>query len=142
MVLKTVAAFLNSREGGTLLIGVADDGTVLGLDSDYLALHREGKDDRDVFQLALTQAILNSVGAAAATNVTTQIHVVAGRDPCRVHVKPSGHPVPATVTVVDKQGQHHKEQRFYVRLNNGTRSIDDDAEMQKYVASRWGKAGG
>ncbi len=33
-VLKTVAAFLNSREGGTLLVGVADDGRVLGLESD------------------------------------------------------------------------------------------------------------
>lgn len=29
--LKTIAAFLNSREGGTLLIGVADDGTIHGL---------------------------------------------------------------------------------------------------------------
>jgi type I restriction enzyme, R subunit len=35
--LKTVAAFLNSREGGTLLIGVADDGSVFGLDSDCYA---------------------------------------------------------------------------------------------------------
>jgi type I restriction enzyme R subunit len=139
MVLKTVAAFLNSREGGTLLIGVADDGTVLGLESDYLALRQDGKDDRDVFQLAVTQAILNSVGAAAATSVTTQIHSVADRDVCRVHVKPSGHPVHATVTVVDKQGQHQKQQHFYVRMNNGTRSIDDATEVEKYIASRWGK---
>jgi len=29
--LKTIAAFSNSRDGGTLLIGVADDGTVCGL---------------------------------------------------------------------------------------------------------------
>jgi type I restriction enzyme R subunit len=32
--LKTVAAFANSRDGGTLLIGVADDGSVFGLASD------------------------------------------------------------------------------------------------------------
>lgn len=103
-VLKTVAAFLNSREGGTLLVGVADDGTVLGLEPDYLTLRKEGKDDADRFQLALTQAILNSVGAAAATNVTTQVHTVDGRDICRVHVKPSGHPVHADVTIVDQAG--------------------------------------
>ncbi len=30
VIVKTVAAFLNSAEGGTLLIGVADDGTALG----------------------------------------------------------------------------------------------------------------
>ena len=138
-VLKTVAAFLNSREGGTLLVGVADDGTAIGLQPDYLALHKDGKDDADLFQLALTQAVLNSVGAAAATNVTTQIHTVGGKAVCRLHVKPSGHPVHATVTVIDKAGQHAKKQVFYVRLNNGTRSIDDGAEIEKYVAGRWGK---
>ena len=30
--LKTIAAFLDSREGGTLLIGVADDGSASGLE--------------------------------------------------------------------------------------------------------------
>ncbi len=140
-VVKTVAAFLNSREGGTLLVGVADDGTVLGLEPDYLTLRKEGKDDADLFQLALTQAILNSVGAAAATNVTTQVHTVDGHDVCRVHVKPSGHPVHAEVTVVDKAGQHQKKRMFFVRMNNGTRAIDDEAEIEKYVAGRWGRLG-
>ena len=138
-VLKTVAAFLNNREGGTLLVGVADDSTVLGLEPDYLTLRKEGKVDADVFQLALTQAVLNSVGAAAATNVTTQIHTIDSHDLCRVHVKPSGHPVHAEVTVVDKQGQHAKKRVFYVRLNNGTRSVDDETEVEKYLAGRWGK---
>ena len=60
-----------------------------------------------------------------------------GNDLCRVHVKPSGHPVHATVTVVDKQGQHQKKRMFYVRMNNGTRAIDDEAEIEKYIANRW-----
>ena len=127
----------NSREGGTLLVGVADDGTVLGLESDYLTLRKDGKDDRDLFHSPLTQAVLNSVSAAAATNVTTQIHSVDSRDLCRVHVKPSGHPVHATVTIIDKQGQHQKKQVFYARMNNSTRSIE--TEVQKYIAGRWGK---
>ena len=136
-VLKTVAAFLNSREGGTLLVGVADDGGVLGLESDYLTLRKLGKDDADLLQLALTQAVLNSVGAAAATNVTSQVHTVDGKDVCRVHIKPSGHPVHAEVTTVDKNGQHQKKRLFYVRMNNGTRSIDDESEIEKYIAGRW-----
>ena len=138
-VLKTVAAFLNSREGGTLLIGVADNGSPLGLESDYLTLRKEGKDDADLFQLALTQAVLNSVGAAAATNVTSQVHTVGDRDVCRVHVKPSGHPVHAEVTTVDKAGQHERKRLFYVRMNNGTRSIDEESEVEKYIAGRWGR---
>ena len=134
-----MAAFLNNREGGTLLVGVADDGTVLGLEPDYLTLRKEGKVDADLFQLALTQAVLNAVGAAAATNVTTRIHTIDGRDLCRVHVKPCGHPVHAEVTIVDKQGQHAKKRIFYVRMNNGTRAIDNEAEVEKYIAGRWGR---
>jgi type I restriction enzyme R subunit len=49
-VLKTIAAFLNSRDGGTLLIGVADDGSVLGLESDYATLHKPGQGRPDQFQ--------------------------------------------------------------------------------------------
>jgi type I restriction enzyme R subunit len=136
-VLKTVAAFLNSTDGGTLLIGVADNGTVHGIESDYVTLHKDGKDDRDLFQLHLGQIITQSMGAAAATNITTQMHTIDGKDLARAHVKPSGVPVDATVTVVDKQGQHSKKTAFYVRVGNGTKELDD-TEKAKYVAGRWG----
>src|SRR6266571_9260234 len=43
VIAKTVAAFANSQ-GGTLLIGVDDEGQVLGLEHDYLSL---GDVDRD-----------------------------------------------------------------------------------------------
>jgi len=141
-VLKTVAAFLNSAEGGTLLIGVADDGSVLGLESDYLALRKEGKDDADRFQLALHQAVLNAVGAAAAAGVTSEVHTVAGGDVCRVHVRPSGHPVHATVTTVDAKGQQQKRSRFYVRNGPSTIEITDEDEVQRYIRARWGKTAG
>jgi predicted HTH transcriptional regulator len=35
VIVKTIAGFLNSKDGGTLLIGVADNGTILGLEGDY-----------------------------------------------------------------------------------------------------------
>ena len=80
-VIKTVAAFANSRDGGTLLIGVADDGSVHGLESDYASLRKDGKDDRDVFQLHLNQVLVNALGEAAAAEVTTQMHTVDGAGP-------------------------------------------------------------
>jgi type I restriction enzyme R subunit len=135
--LKTIAAFLNSASGGTLLIGVADDGTVVGLDSDYSSLTKEGKDYADLFQLHLTQIVQASMGDAAAANVSTQIHTIDGKDLCRVHVKPSAYPVDAEVTVV-KDGQHWKKTAFYVRLNNKTHEFTDADEKQKYIAQRWG----
>lgn len=136
--LKTIAAFLNSREGGTLLIGVADDGSVFGLESDYASLRKEGKDDRDLFGLHLTQAIVNSVGMAAAANISHEILEVAGKDLCRVHVRPSAFPVEAEVVEVDKGGQHVKKWLFYGRFGNGTRPITDPEERERYQVQVWG----
>jgi len=138
--LKTIAAFANSREGGTLLIGVSDDGSVHGLAGDYASLHKPGKDDRDLFLLHLNQLLINALGETAASTVSSQIHTIDGDDICRVHVPPSTFPVDAEV-VVDKGGQLQKKTAFYVRIGNGTREITEPAERQKYLASRWGSAG-
>lgn len=134
--LKTIAALMNSAEGGTLLIGVADDGTVTGLASDYASLHKAGKDDRDRFRLHLGNIVSQSMGeAAAAANFSAQIHTVDGHDVCRVHVRPSGFPVEATV-IVDRNGELAKETAFLVRVDNGTKTLDP-VEREKYIGTRW-----
>ena len=134
--LKTIAAFANSRDGGTLLIGVRDDGTVCGLERDYETLAKPGKSDSDLFQLHLNNLIVASMGAALAANVTMQIHNVDGGDLCRVHVPPSGFPVDARVTLEGKNGQLVKKSMFYVRTGNATRALDG-AEKTRYLLSRW-----
>ena len=65
-----------------------------------------------------------------------------GHDVCRVHVVPSGHPVEAEVTVAEQQGQFARKQLFYIRLNNGTRAIEDDRQRERYMAQRWGRGDG
>ena len=55
-VTKTIAAFLNS-DGGTLLIGVEDSGTVLGIEPDFEHL-RQGKQDADGWMLSLQEVII------------------------------------------------------------------------------------
>ena len=134
--IKTVAAFLNSRDGGTVLLGVDDGGTPVGLEADYASLRKLGKNDRDLFQLHLVNILVAAMGDAAVANVTIQVHAVDGKDLCRVHMRPSAFPVEAKV-VVDHKGQFERKTAFYVRLGNGTREIDDPAERQKYIASRW-----
>jgi hypothetical protein len=61
---------------------------VEGIDSDHATLHKEGKDGRDLFQLQLGQIVSSSMGSAAATNLTPQVHTIDGRDVTRVHGKP------------------------------------------------------
>ncbi len=136
-VLKTIAAFANSREGGTLLVGVADDSTVSGLATDYATLAKAGKNSRDLFMLHVTNIVVASIGVAAAANMTVRIHTVNGHDVCRIHVQPSVFPVDATVTI-EKKGKFQQKTTFYVRLGNGTREISDPQERQKYIAGRWG----
>jgi type I restriction enzyme R subunit len=136
--LKTLAAFLNSSLGGTLLIGVDDYGSVIGLESDYASLRRTEKDDRDLFQLHLANICAAAFGAAAASNISSQVHVVEGHDAARVHVKPCGFPVEAEV-MIDKNGQFQKKKAFYIRINNATVELDED-EKEKYVGSRWAAA--
>jgi Putative DNA-binding domain len=53
VVAKTVAGLMNF-EGGTLLIGVADDGTVIGIENDLKTLKRG---DLDRFEQTLRQAL-------------------------------------------------------------------------------------
>lgn len=127
-VVKTVGAFLNARPGGVLLIGVADDGGVVGLDHDYETLRRDGRDDRDVFVLHLTQLLVTAFGEAAASQVKVTIDSVDGRDVARVHAPPSGFPV----------FQEHKGERtLWVRFNNATRGVTDPAEIDRYLSIRW-----
>ncbi len=57
--LKTIAAFLNT-EGGDLLIGVADDGSIVGIERDRL-----GTDD--TFMRHLAQVVRNALGDRAGT---------------------------------------------------------------------------
>jgi hypothetical protein len=64
VVIKTVAAFGNGQ-GGTLLIGVNDEGEVLGLEGDYHAL---GGANRDKFELHLRNLLNANFGAAFVTS--------------------------------------------------------------------------
>ena len=43
VIMKTLAGFMNTQ-GGTLLIGVADDGSILGLENDFHTLSRKDSD--------------------------------------------------------------------------------------------------
>jgi hypothetical protein len=62
VVAKTVAGLMNF-EGGTLLIGVADDGSILGIEHDLKTLKRA---DRDGFEQALRQVLVDYFGSSPA----------------------------------------------------------------------------
>lgn len=83
--LKTIAAFLNT-EGGDLLLGVADDKTVVGIERDHL-------DDDDKFMRHLAQVVRNALGDRAGTSIDPQTQIVDGKTVCVVSCQRSPEPV-------------------------------------------------
>jgi type I restriction enzyme R subunit len=84
-VLKTIAAFLNT-EGGDLLIGVADDGSVVGIEHDKL-------ENDDKFMRHLAQVVRNGLGDRASTCIDPKMQVVQGKTVCVVTCQRSPEPV-------------------------------------------------
>lgn len=124
VVLKTLAGFLNSHIGGTLLIGVADNGEVIGLENDYQTLKRP---DQDGFEQALMTAVSANLGADVCSFVHVLFHVVENKHVCRLIVSPASRPV------FLEQGNTPK---FFVRTGGGTRDLNIK-EALDYIAGRW-----
>ena len=126
VIAKTVAGFLNS-DGGTLLIGVADDGKVVGLDNDLQHVKQE---DTDRFQLWLSDLLLHTLGKTALAGISVGFPQVEGKTIARVDVEPSPRPV-----FLDEPGGQRSAD-FYVRMGNSTRKLLTD-EVLEYERSHW-----
>jgi len=124
VVLKTLAGFFNSYIGGTLVIGVADDGELIGLEKDYQTLK---KPDKDGFEQTLMTAISANLGTDLCPHVHILFHNIDHKDVCRVIISPSIRPV------FLNQGNTPK---FFVRTGGGTRDLNIQ-EALEYVAGRW-----
>jgi hypothetical protein len=122
----TVAGFMNAA-GGTLLLGVADDGRFLGLADDYAVVPGG---DRDGFQLWLRTMLAERLGRAVTADVGVSFEAMGGKDLCRVDVAPADRPVfvgsPGGARAAD----------FHLRVGNATRRLLTD-EVLEYQARRW-----
>ena len=126
VVLKTLAGFLNSAVGGTLLIGVADNGEILGLENDFQSLK---KPNQDGFEQTVMTAISTNLGADLCSFVHVLFHVIDHKDVCRLIVSPSMRPVFLTQSNTPK---------FYLRTGGATRDLNIQ-EALSYVSGRWKK---
>ncbi|MCI0586825.1 MAG: DUF262 domain-containing protein [Planctomycetes bacterium] len=123
VVAKTIAGFLNV-EGGVLLVGVADDGTVLGLRKDFeTVLHQ----NRDGFQSHLTAMVSTFLGAEFVPYLRISFEDADGKTACIVRVTQS----PRPVFLADRG-----EKEFYIRAGNTTRPLDMEA-MHSYIGMHW-----
>lgn len=129
VAMKTVAAFANSQ-GGTLLIGVADDGNVIGLEHDYQSL---GDVDRDKFELHLRNLLNQKFGTGFVTSkIVIKFHEVQAKEVCQVETAKAKEPVILKFT--DKAGQ--MIEKFFARSGNSSQEIPL-GELNTYIKDRF-----
>ena len=124
-VLKTIAAFLNT-EGGDLLIGVADNGSMVGIERDQL-------DNDDKFMLHLAQVVRNGLGDRAGTCIDPKTQIVQGKTVCVVTCQRS----PEPVFLKWKEMEGSSQGDFFVRSGPGTVKLSTDSATE-YIRTRFG----
>jgi hypothetical protein len=119
-VLKTIAGFLNSREGGTLVIGIDDAGTPLGLESD-------GFPNEDKMDLHLGNLIKAQLGPTTMLHITPHFEDYRGKRVLLVDCKAS------KVPVYLKNG---KEEEFYIRAGGSSAKLTL-RQMSEFIKQRF-----
>ncbi len=122
VIAKTISGFMNAN-GGKLLIGVDDDGNILGLENDFKTLKNKNKDgyERKIFEI-----IAFYLGKEACFNNHVTFYEFTNKLVCLVYIEPSNNPV-----YLSENGKTG----FYVRTGNATYplSIKDTV---KYLEKR------
>jgi len=119
VILKSISAFANS-EGGTLLIGVRDNGEILGLEKDYLYL----SGTKDKFELHLRNLIIQNFGGNfSASNINIEFVAFGNKEICKIDILKSSKPLYLTEKIDDGRGNLIKTDKFYVRDGNSSREL-------------------
>ena len=127
--LKTIAAFLNT-EGGDLLIGVADDGAIVGVEADQL-------ENDDKFMRHLAQVVRNGLGDRAGTCIDSKTQIVQGKTVCITSCQRS----PEPVFLRWKGIEAATEGDFFVRSGPGTVKLPPES-AKEYIRTRFGRISG
>jgi len=130
VILKSIAAFANGK-GGALIIGVNDDGNILGLEPDFNTLKKQ---DTDGFELHLRRLIKNQFGISFSTaHLGLSFPVAEGKTLCVIGITPSDHPL--YLKTKNKNG--NEIEKFYVRMGNASQEISSLREIQQYIKKRF-----
>lgn len=119
-VLETITAFLNSKEGGTLVIGLEDDGNIFGLEKDINLLRPK---TLDRFEQTLWNLINDRIGTEFTPLIKVCFEGKEGKYVCITDVKGSSKPAFLKTD---------KEKVFYIRAGNRSPKLDVE-EAHKYI---------
>jgi hypothetical protein len=111
VIAKTIVGFMNAK-GGKLIIGVDDNGTILGLKNDFNTLRNKS---RDGFERGIFNIISNYIGQESCYSTHVSFYQFDQSDICLVDVERSHEPVYLS---------EGKKTTFYVRTGNATHPLN------------------
>jgi len=119
-IVKTIASFLNSK-GGTLLIGVSDNGEILGTEKDRF-------ENNDKLNLHLANLIKEKIGKNYAPSINSQLILIEGKIIVKIECKKNDKPV----FVKTASG----EEEFYIRAGPSSTQIKA-RDLVDYIEKRF-----
>ncbi len=123
-VMKSLAAFMNSR-GGHLLIGVDDEGNILGVEADLQGMKKPNLDGwENVFNLAFNSMI----GVAYRRLIELEFYEKEARTVCHIFVRPADRPIFL---------KENNTEKFYIRAGNASQPLRF-SEAATYIQARFG----
>jgi RNA-directed DNA polymerase len=124
-VVEEVAAFMNSHPRGTLLIGVADDGRIWGVEREYLCANPQ-KGNWDGYELFLTDVLNHSLSVANPYRFyTISQHVIQGKTVCAIRTTKSDEPVLS-----------FKEDKLFIRSGTQCKELRGSEKVQYMTRSQ------
>jgi tryptophan-rich sensory protein len=122
-VMKNIAGFMNTG-GGVLLLGVGDEGEMLGLEQEFQSL---GKPNADGFENSFNTTFRHMIGPEHRPYVSLSFEQLAEKTVCRVVVLPAPEPVYLT---------HNNREEFYIRTGNASQPLTL-SQAVKYVQTHF-----
>jgi hypothetical protein len=123
-VAKTIAAFMNSK-GGTLVVGVSDEGEALGIEADCQSLSQ--RKDRDGWEQHLRNVLNTFLSKEKAALVEVSFAEFRGKTIAVLRAEPSFKPV------ILRDGANTE---FYIRSGNTSQQLDMQ-QMISYMQQRF-----
>lgn len=127
VIVKTLAGFMN-HQGGTLVVGVTDEGSVVGVEPDIASLTK--KPTQDGLALHITEILSKYLGSSVAPMVDMSFASIDGKTVVVLRAERALAPV-----FVDNDSTPE----FYVRSGSSTRQLNVK-EVTDYVAAHWSDA--
>lgn len=132
VILKTIAAFANS-DGGNLLIGVDDNGNVLGLEADYGSFKTDNG-SWDELERYLRDLIGKAFGTQFLVHNLQLCRIPMGdKEICQIRIRKGEFPLFLNKKL--KSGE--KKEVFYFRLGNQSKDIEKLSGFYEYAAKRY-----